>query len=255
MATPIVTRLLRGGSAVTDHTVKAYDRELQALACALGDMGGLARQMVVDALESIVAADVARALDVVAMGARVGTLQRQIESEAVLTIARRAPVASDLREVVSAIRIAGDLGRVGAHAQDIAGRTVKIAAATRVPRAIFGLRHMGALSDEFLKEALDAYAARDAERARDIWVRDADLDSLEGSVFRDLLHEMIEDPRAIGFCANVMSVSKAIERIGDHATNIAETVMFLVTGVPVTDERPRGQGTASLDPVAYADDF
>ena len=209
MATPIVTRLLRGGSAVTGHTVKAYDRELQALAGALGDMGGLARQMVVDALESIVAADVARALEVVAMGARLGELQRQIEYDAFLTIARRAPVALDLREVVAAIRISGDLGRVAAHAQDIAKRAVKIGAATRVPRAILGLRHMGALADELLKEALDAYAKRDAERARDIWVRDADLDSLEGSVFRDLLSQMIEDPRAISFCANTMSVSKA----------------------------------------------
>jgi phosphate transport system protein len=240
---------------VTDHTVKAYDRELKALADAIRDTGGLVRHMVVDALESIAAADVARALDVVAMSARVASLQRQIESDAMLTIARRAPVADDLREVVSAIRIAGDLGRVGAHAQEIARRTVKTASMTRAPRAIVGLRHMGALADELLKDALDAYAARDAERARSAWMRDADLDSLEGSVFSDLLNEMIEDPRAISFCANVMSVSKAIERIGDHATNIAETVMYLITGVTVEDDRPRGRGMASLDPVVAADDF
>ena len=240
---------------MTDHTVKAYDRELEALVRAISEMGGLARRMAVDALDSVAAADVARALDVVATSARVAALQREIESGATLTIARRAPVADDLREVVSAIRIAGDLGRVGAHAQNIARRTVKTASMKRAPRAIVGLRHMGVLADELLKDALEAYAARDAERARGIWMRDAELDSLEGSVFSDLLHEMIEDPRAISFCANVMAASKAIERIGDHATNIAETVIFLVTGIPVSDERPRGEGTASFDPVAYADDF
>ena len=237
------------------HTVKAYDRELDAIGRAIVEMGRLAVTMVGDAAASLAGADVDLALAVAATGERVAQMQHRVESEAVLTIVRRSPVAVDLRDVVAAIRIAGDLGRIAAHAEKIASQTVKIGFAPRVPRAIVGVRHMGALAIELVQSALDAYAERDAERARAVWERDADLDSLEGSVFGDLLSEMLADPRAISFCARIMTVSKNFERIGDHATNIAETTVYLVTGVAMTDERPRGRGTAAIDPVADADDF
>jgi phosphate transport system protein len=114
---------------------------------------------------------------------------------------------------------------------------------------------MSALAVELLGDALAAYSSRDAEPARHVWERDADLDSLEGSVAQDLVSQMIEDPRAIGFCAHTLSAARSVERIGDHATNIAETVIYLVTGVTVSDERPRGRGPASIEPLADADAF
>ena len=157
-------------------------------------------------------------------------LQREIEEQATLTIARRQPVANDLREIIGAIRVAGDLERVGDLAKNIAKRSVKIGVEFRVPRAIVGIKHMNEFATELMKDVLDAYAQRDVERALDVWERDVDLDALEDSVFRDLLTHMMEDPRNITFCAHLLFCSKNIERIGDHATNIAETVVYLVTG-------------------------
>jgi len=150
-------------------------------------------------------------------------------------------VANDLREIIGAIRVAGDLERVGDLAKNIAKRSVKIGVESRVPRAIVGIKHMNEFATELMKDVLDAYAQRDVERARDVWERDVDLDALEDSVFRDLLTHMMEDPRNITFCAHLLFCSKNIERIGDHATNIAETVVYLVTGSTLPTERPHGR--------------
>ena len=237
------------------HTVTAYDRELDALVRAVAEMGGLARQMVIDSVDSLIVGDAARAHEVVSTGRRFGERRRRTEYDAVLTIARRSPVAVDLRDVIAAIRISGDLGRVASHAQSIANSAIRIGAAARVPRAILGLRHMKALAVDLLGDAIGAYARRDAEPARSVWMRDADLDSLEGSVVSDLLSQMVEDPRGISFCVHTLSAARAIERIGDHATNIAETVIYLVTGVSPPDERPRGRGPAAIDPEVDADAF
>ena len=171
-----------------------------------------------------------------------------------MTIARRQPVAIDLREIIGAIRVAGDLERVGDLAKNIAKRTIKIGTESRVPRAIVGLKHMNEFATELMKDVLDAYAQRDVERARDVWERDADLDALEDLVFRDLLTHMMEDPRNITFCAHLLFCSKNIERIGDHATNIAETVFYLVTGQPMPTERPRGRQETDIDVEAAGGD-
>ena len=225
---------------MVDHIVRSYDKELDTLERRIAEMGGIAEKMVIDAMDALSQADVALANQVVATDPRLDALQREIEEMTVLTIARRAPVAVDLRELIGAIRIAGDLERVGDLAKNIAKRTVKIGAEARVPRAIIGLKHMNEVATELLKDVLDAYAQRDAERAREVWERDIDLDALEDSVFRDLLTHMMEEPRNISFCAHLLFCSKNIERIGDHATNIAETVVYLVTGEPMPSERPRG---------------
>jgi len=222
---------------VVDHTVKAYDRELDTLERRIAEMGGIAEKMVIDAMDALANADTTLAHQVVATDPRLDALQR-VEDMTVMTIARRQPVAVDLRELIGAIRIAGDLERVGDLAKNIAKRTVKLGAEARVPRAIIGLKHMNEVANELLKDVLDAYAQRDAERAREVWERDIDLDALEDSVFRDLLTHMMEDPRNISFCAHLLFCSKNIERIGDHATNIAETVVYLVTGQPMPTERP-----------------
>ena len=232
---------------MVDHTVRAYDRELDTLERRIAEMGGIAEKMVIDAMDALANADTVLAHQVVATDPRLDALQREIEDMTVMTIARRQPVAVDLRELIGAIRIAGDLERVGDLAKNIAKRTVKLGAEARVPRAIIGLKHMNEVANELLKDVLDAYAQRDAERAREVWERDIDLDALEDSVFRDLLTHMMEDPRNISFCAHLLFCSKNIERIGDHATNIAETVVYLVTGQPMPTERPHGRQETDID--------
>jgi len=124
---------------------------------------------------------------------------------------------------------------------------VKVGAEARVPRAIIGLKHMNEVATELLKDVLDAYGQRDEARAREVWERDVDLDALEDSVFRDLLTHMMEDPRNISFCAHLLFSSKNIERIGDHATNIAETVVYLVTGNSMPTERPHRRPENDID--------
>ena len=225
---------------MVNHTVKAYDKELDAIERHIAEMGGIAEKMVIDAMDALGSADTSLANRVVATDQRLDLLQREIEDLAVMTIARRQPVAIDLRELIGAIRIAGDLERIGDLAKNIAKRSVKIGAEGRVPRAIVGIKHMNEVATELLKDVLDAYAQRDVERARQVWERDVDLDALEDSVFRDLLTHMMEDPRNISFCAHLLFCSKNIERIGDHATNIAETVVYLVTGQELPTDRPRG---------------
>jgi phosphate transport system protein len=235
---------------VADHTVKAYDQELDALERRIAEMGGIAEKMVIDAMDALSNADMVLALDVVATDPRLDALQREIEDMAVRTIARRQPMAVDLRQLIGAIRVAGDLERVGDLAKNIAKRTVKIGPEFRVPRAVLGLKHMTEVALELVKDVLDAYVQRDTERARDVWERDADLDALEHAVFRDLLTYMMEDPRNISSCAHLLFCSKNIERIGDHATNIAESVIYLETGSTLPTDRPKVRG--ETDPGADA---
>jgi len=240
---------------VAGHTVKAFDRDLESVGRGIAELGRLAETMVVQALESLMRGDAALAQSVITTGLRLVELRRRHEAEAIRAIARRAPVAADLREVVAAIRIAGDLGRIGHHAQTIANHTIRIGEAAQIPRAIAGLGRLRALAADLLAEALTAYAQRDAQRAWSVWGRDAELDTLEGTAFVDLLSQMIDDPRSITYCTHVLSASRAIERIGDHATNIAETVIYLVTGAVVADERPRGRGPPDIPASVARDAF
>jgi phosphate transport system protein len=226
---------------MSDHIVRAYDQELESLGQKIAEMGGIAEKMLSDAMDALSDFDVKLAQATINSDPRLDVLQREIEERAILTIARRQPLAVDLREIIATIRISNDLERVGDLAKNIAKRTIKIASDARIPRAIIGLRSMHDSAAMLLKDVLDAYSQRDAERAHDVWVYDADLDALEDSVFRDLLTFMMEDPRNITFCAHLLFCSKNIERIGDHATNIAETVIYLVTGEIPPIDRPKGQ--------------
>ena len=230
---------------MADHTVRAYDKELDALGLRIAEMGGIAEKMVIDAMDALGTVDAALAQRVVTADPRLDALQRDIEEHAILTIARRQPMGVDLREIIGAIRIASDLERVGDLAKNIAKRTLKIGPEARVPRAVVGLKHMNELATEQMKDVLDAYAQRDIELAQAVWTRDAELDALEDSVFRDLLTHMMEDPRNISFCAHLLFCSKNIERIGDHATNIAETVFYVVTGTSLPTDRPKGRSESS----------
>ena len=232
---------------VDQHTVKAYDKDLDLLERRIAEMGGIAEKMVIDAVDALATGDSVLAQQVVTTDTRLDMLQREIEEQAIMTIARRQPVAIDLREIIGAIRVAGDLERVGDLAKNIARRSVKIGLESRVPRAIIGIKHMNEFATELMKDVLDAYAQRDVERALDVWERDVDLDALDESVFRDLLTHMMEDPRNITFCAHLLFCSKNIERIGDHATNIAETVVYLVTGSNLPTDRPHGRQETGIE--------
>lgn len=225
---------------MTDHIVKAYDAELDLIGAKIAEMGGIAEKMLSDAMDALASLDVALAQKVLGSDPRLDGLQREIEDQAVRTIARRQPMAVDLRELVASIHIAGDLERVGDLAKNIAKRAIKVADDARVPRAIVGLKHMAEVAALQLKNVLDAYAERDAERAKQVWSRDAELDALEDAVFRDLLTFMMEDPRNISFCAHLLFCGKNLERVGDHATNIAENVHFMVSGAPLPVNRPKG---------------
>ncbi|UDL94300.1 MULTISPECIES: phosphate signaling complex protein PhoU [Lichenihabitans] len=236
-----------------EHIVSAYDKELESLGRKIAEMGGIAEKMLSDAMDALTNSDVDLARSVVAMDPRLDILQRQIEDSAILTIAKRQPMAMDLREIVAAIRVSGDLERVGDLAKNIASRAMKIASEQRLPRAVIGLKHMNELAATQLKDVLDAYAQRDVEQVQAVWTRDAELDALEDSVFRDLLTFMMEDPRNISFCAHLLFCSKNIERVGDHTTNIAETVYYLVTGETLPMDRPKGR-MSSLIPTDAADE-
>ncbi len=229
-----------------DHIVSAYDKELGLLGRKIAEMGGIAEKMLSDSMDALVDLDADLARATVAVDPRLDMLQREIEEHAVLTIARRQPMAVDLREIVAAIRISADLERVGDLAKNIAKRAIVVAAEPRLPRAIIGLKSMNETAALLLKETLDAYAHRDVDRARAVWMRDAELDALEDSVFRDLLTFMMEDPRNISFCTHLLFCSKNIERIGDHSTNIAETIVYLVTGEALPVERPKGTALSGM---------
>ena len=232
-----------------DHIVSAFDAELDTLGRKIAEMGGIAETMLADSMDALSSLNVELARSVVARDPRLDLLQREIEEHAILTIARRQPMASDLREIVAAIRVSGDLERVGDLAKNIAKRAVIVAGEPRLPRAVVGLRHMNELAANQLKDVLDAYAQRDLEQVQAVWTRDAELDALEDSIFRDLLTFMMEDPRNISFCAHLLFCAKNIERVGDHTTNIAETVFYLVTGQSMPMERPKGRpgAAATLD--------
>ena len=237
---------------MSDHIVKAYDKELDLLSRKIAEMGGIAEKMLSDAMDGLADLDADLARATVAVDPRLDQLQREIEEQAILTIARRQPMAVDLREIVAAIRISADLERVGDLAKNIAKRAVVVATEARLPRAIIGLKSMHETAALSLKDALDAYAHRDVERARDVWLRDANLDALEDSVFRDLLTFMMEDPRNISFCTHLLFCAKNVERVGDHTTNVAETIEYLVTGETPAGERPKNDASnyATVEPAA-----
>jgi phosphate transport system protein len=224
---------------VNDHISKSFDEDLALLRRLISELGGLAEKMLVDATTALVRRDTALAQAVIAADARLDELQREIEEHAILTIARRQPLAIDLREVIAANRMAGDLERVGDLAKNIAKRVLAIAGQFQPEKIVAGVEHMSELVQEQLKDVLDAYLQRDRSAALDVWQRDGATDALYTSMFRELLTYMMEDPRNISYCTHLLFAAKNVERIGDHTTNIAETVNYLVTGQTLTGERPK----------------
>jgi phosphate transport system protein len=227
---------------MNEHTAKAFDVDLQELTRMVAEMGGLAEKQVADAVDALAERDADRAQRVVASDVAVDALQHEIEEKAVLTIARRQPMAVDLREVVGALRVSNDLERIGDLAKNIAKR-VSLTGDFHSQKLILGVEHMASLVLGQLKQVLDSYATHDLEKALMVWNGDEEVDALCTSLFRELITYMMEDPRNITFCMHLMFCAKNIERMGDHATNIAETVYYMIEGRPIADQRPKGDTT------------
>jgi phosphate transport system protein len=228
-----------------EHTVKAFDQELADLKRSVGDMGRLAEAQLSKALDALARRDSDLAEEIIAADQPIDDLELAVEWQATQIIVKRQPMASDLRHIMVAIRIASDLERIGDLAKNLAKRTRALSDSI-APSAITGVGRMGHLALRQLAGVLDAYARDDAERALEIWRGDQDIDNVYNSVFRELLTYMMEDPRTIGFATHLMFAAKNMERIGDHCTNIAENIYYVVHGHPLAGERPKGDRTSTM---------
>jgi phosphate transport system protein len=235
---------------MTEHIVKQFDEDLKNLSEMIAEMGGLAEKLVAESIAALLKRDLNAAQRIIATDRTIDRLQHQIEEKAVLTIAKRQPMAVDLREVVAALRVSNDLERIGDLAKNVAKRVIALEGQLQPPKLAGGVDHLTELVLAQLKKVLDAYARRDAAKALEVWQRDGEIDALYTSLFRELLTYMMEDPRNIGFSTHLLFCAKNVERIGDHATNIAETIHYLVSGEMLTDERPK-QDLTSTTMVAY----
>jgi phosphate transport system protein len=225
------------------HTAKAFDNDLQDLNRMVAEMGGLAERQIADSVDALAKRDTVLAQRITQADANIDALQREIEEKAVLTIARRQPMAVDLREIVGALRLSNDLERVGDLAKNIAKRVIALNSEFPPPKLIRGVEHMADLVLSQLKAVLDSYARRDVNKAMAVWRGDEEIDAVCTSVFRELLTYMMEDPRNISFCIHLLFCAKNVERMGDHATNIAESVVYMIEGRPIADQRPKGDTT------------
>ncbi|CDX17182.1 phosphate signaling complex protein PhoU [Mesorhizobium sp. WSM4935] len=224
------------------HIVSAYDEELKYLSKRIAAMGGHAERMVEQAVEALVNVDHGLAQKVIQDDLVLDEGQREIDDKAIIIIARRQPMATDLREIVGAIRISADIERVGDLGKNVAKRVASVDG--RQPNSLFrGLEALADLALTQLKEVLDVYASRSVERIGFVRDRDDQIDAMYTSLFRELLTYMMEDPRNITPCTHLLFCAKNIERIGDHATNIAETIYYIVTGDQLPADRPKGDQT------------
>ncbi len=221
------------------HIVKAYDDELTQLNSVIARMGGLAEAQLVSALDAMRTRDSELATRTIEADAKVDALETEIDNRVVKMLALRQPMARDLREIVAALKISSDLERVADYATNVAKRTISLVQAPTV-RPAHVVPRMGSLALAMLRDVLDAYDTQDAAKAIDVWHRDEELDEMYNSLFRELLTYMMEDARSITSCTHLLFMAKNVERIGDHATNIAETIYFMIHGEPLLAMRPKG---------------
>ena len=226
-----------------EHTVKAFDQDIGELRALISQMGGLAEQAIHDAMKALQRSDVALANEVRRKDKAIDAIEAEVERLAVRVIALRAPMADDLREVVAALKIGAVLERIGDYAKNIAKRVPMIhgEGQERI-EAVSLLPAMAQLASDMVHDVLDAFSARDAEQAAEVCRRDNALDDFYDSIFRTLVTFMIENPQTISQVAHLLFVAKNIERIGDHATNVAEMVYFAATGSHLTDRELSEQG-------------
>ncbi|MBL8544747.1 MAG: phosphate signaling complex protein PhoU [Hyphomonadaceae bacterium] len=223
---------------MAEHTVKAFTEELDAITQDTARMGGLAEAAVADSIAAVARRDTELAQSVIERDVKIDQLQREIERKAIKLFALRQPMASDLRVVLTAWRLAGEIERVGDLAKNIAKRALILNQSEPI-QLTRSVERMGKIAQQHLKQVLDAYTNRDVQGAITVWYSDDNIDAHYNSLFRELLTYMIEDPRTISSCAHLLFIAKNLERIGDHGTNIAEYIHFMVTGEEIATQRPR----------------
>ena len=229
---------------MTDHIVKSYDQELKRLQALIIDMGGMVESQVALACRAVIDKDAEAATKAVEADARVDALEHEVEQFVIRMLALRQPMAQDLRQIFASLKITGDLERIGDYAANVAKRSLVLNQFS-LPYTLTGLAHMGRLVQENLKLIIDAIGESDTEKALQVWRSDAAIDDIYNALFRELITYMMEDPRNITPCTHLLFIAKNLERVGDHATNIAELVFYAVTGQPLTDARPKGDNSAS----------
>jgi phosphate transport system protein len=232
------------GVTMFEHTVRAFDADLQELAQKIAAMGLLAKRQMADAIDALANCNITLAKSVVTVDDQIDALQREIEEKAVVTIARSQPMAVDLREIIGDLRISNDLERIGDLAENIAIEAATLGDEVRPNAIMLQLGRMTKLVVDQLSRVLDSYARRDAAEAVAAWRRDVEVNAMNSSLFRELLTYMLENPRNIASCLHVSFCAKNLERMGDHAANIAERMYFIVEGRALPDERLK----ASADP-------
>jgi phosphate transport system protein len=227
------------------HTVKSYDEELRRLQQEIAGMGSLAETELQNAVQALVRRSAELGHQTVQDDARIDEGEQRATAQVLRLLALRQPMASDLREIVAALKISSDLERIGDYAANIGKRVVALSQTPpfKLPAAV---PRMGWLAQQNIRDTLAAYVERNADKALKAWQADEELDETYSSLFRELLTHMMEDPRNIGACTHLLFIAKNIERIGDHATNIAETVYFMVVGEPIGAGRPKGDSTSYM---------
>ena len=211
------------------HIVKSYDDEIIALQRRIIQMGGMAEKQVAEAIRSLKNRDVMLAAHVIDSDDQVDEMEEEIDKEVIRILATRQPMAVDLRLIAMATKISNDLERIGDHATNMAKRAISLAKHPPL-KPLYTIPHMGLITQEMVKQILDAYVQRDSDKAMGAWYRDEEVDQLYDSLFRELMTYMLEEPRNIPTCLDLLAVAKHVERIGDHACNIAEKIHYMVHG-------------------------
>lgn len=222
----------------TEHIVRSYDEDLRKLRDMTARMGGLAERQVADATRALVRRDTELATEVVQRDVQIDALEREIEAFCVKLLALRQPMAADLRVIIAAMKASNDLERIGDYAANGAKRSIVLASLPSIG-SLNGFERMAHLVQENLKAAMDAFVNNDAEAAHRVWEADEPVDAIYNGIFRELLTFMMEDPRNISAATHMLFIAKNLERIGDHTTNIAETIHYLVTGDSLDVNRPK----------------
>jgi phosphate transport system protein len=230
-------------SEAPEHLVKSYDQELKRLRNMMTQMGGIVENQVALAAEAIMHRDAAAATRAVEEDPKVDALEREVETFVIRLLALRQPVAGDLRQIVAALKITGDLERIGDYAANVAKRSIVLAEFS-LPYSLAGLAHMARLVQAQLKLIIDALGDNDTDKATEVWRSDQVVDDIYNAIFRELITYMMEDPRNITPCTHLLFIAKNLERIGDHATNVAENLYYAVKGESLPDTRPKGNTSA-----------
>jgi phosphate transport system protein len=229
--------------AQQQHLITRFEKELTALRELLIEMGGHAEAQLALATRAIMERDTDAASRAVEADPEVDRLGEQIEEQVIRMLALRQPMAEDLRVIVGALRMMVDMERIGDYAANVAKRSIVLAQFS-LPFSLAGLGNMARMAQEEVKDVIDAIGERDSEKAMRVWRADRAVDDLYTSIFRELVTYMMEDPRNITPCTHLLFIAKNIERIGDHATNIAETLYYAISGQQLTEARPKGDSSS-----------